>query len=413
MSKYTVFKNEGSALVKAWIDGVEYEDSARVQVEAMASLPFIHPYIAILPDVHMGFGATVGSVIPTRGAIVPSAVGVDIGCGMMAIRLPLRANELGDLHALRSEIEAAVPHGRTDGGGKNDRGAWGDAPAVVLDNYATRSSLANRYHNLTCDYPTLHHRGVVTQLGTLGTGNHFIELCVEEGAEPHVWVMLHSGSRGVGNAIGSFFIEKAKRNMEKYFINLPNRDLAYIPEDTEEFNGYVRAVEWAQDYARANRQIMMTLVLGVLAKRFPQVSASLADYPAAVNVHHNYVARENHFGQNVWVTRKGAVRARLGEMGIIPGSMNTGSFIVRGKGNLDSLQSCSHGAGRKMSRTEARRRFTVEDVITQTAGNECRKDEGIIDELPQAYKSLNAVMEAQSDLVEIVYSLRALVTVKG
>ncbi len=246
-------------------------------------------------------------------------------------------------------------------------------------------------------------------LGTLGTGNHFIELCLDE--DDQVWVMLHSGSRGVGNRIGSYFIELAKEDMRRWFINLPDQDLAYLPEGTEHFDDYVHAVHWAQDYARTNRELMMDAVLEALRGSgiLPAFEARLE----AVNCHHNYVAREHHYGENVFVTRKGAVRARRGDLGIIPGSMGARSFIVRGLGNAESFHSCSHGAGRAMSRTEARRRFSVADHAAATAGIECRKDEDVIDETPMAYKSIDAVMHAQRDLVEIVHTLRQVVCVKG
>jgi tRNA-splicing ligase RtcB len=392
--------------IKAWTRGVQLEDAALRQLQNVASLPFIHHHVAVMPDVHWGKGATVGSVIPTVGAIIPAAVGVDIGCGMMAARTSIRAEHLpDDLSALRSQFEAAVPHGRTDNGGRNDVGAWaGDPPQAAVDRWAALE--AGYAAVIERDPKATHPRGL-GHLGTLGTGNHFIELCLDEAGA--VWVMLHSGSRGVGNRFGSYFIERAKHEMRRWFINLPDEDLAYFPEGTEGFVSYVRAVSWAQRYAQANREVMMEQVLSVLRQAFPD----LATTELAVNCHHNYVANEEHFGRKVFVTRKGAVRAGDGELGIIPGSMGAKSFIVRGKGNPDSFCTCSHGAGRAMSRNEAKRRFTLEDHARATAGVECRKDEGVIDETPMAYKDIDAVMAAQSDLVEIVHTLRQVVCVKG
>jgi tRNA-splicing ligase RtcB len=359
-----------------------------------------------MPDVHVGIGATVGSVIPTKGAVIPAAVGVDIGCGMMAARTSLHASDLPDnLEPIRTAIEKAVPHGRDVGHGRRDKGSWGDPPPEIVSAWAT---LAERFKLITAQYPKLEKTNNLVHLGTLGTGNHFIELCLDE--SDGVWVMLHSGSRGVGNAIGSFFIELAREDMRKWFINLPDEDLAYFPEGTEHFDDYVEAVGWAQDFAALNRRMMMTNVIralrGVISKPF---EAELE----AVNCHHNYVQREHHFGQNVLVTRKGAVRAAEGVMGIIPGSMGAKSFIVRGRGNKESFDSCSHGAGRLMSRHEAKRRFTLDDHIAATEGVECRKDEDVIDETPAAYKPIEAVMAAQADLVEVVHTLKQVVCVKG
>ena len=402
--------HEGGAPIKAWIDGVLLEDAAKQQLINVASLPFIHKHIAAMPDVHWGMGATVGSVIPTKGAIIPAAVGVDIGCGMVAARTSLNASDLPDnLHAVRSAIEKAVPHGRTDRGGDGDRGAWHNVPDGVAQ-AMNESDLGTRLKAISDKHPKIGksaHRAP-RHLGTLGTGNHFIELCLDE--KNAVWVMLHSGSRGIGNQIGQYFIERAKEDMRRWFINLPDQDLAYLAEGSQNFDDYIEAVEWAQNFALANRSLMLAATMraieGALGRSFAWGSV-------AVNCHHNYVARENHFGANVWVTRKGAVRAREGDLGIIPGSMGASSFIVRGKGNPDSFHTCSHGAGRAMSRTEAKRRFTIADHEKATAGIECRKDMDVIDETPMAYKDIDAVMAAQSDLVEIVHTLRQVVCVKG
>lgn len=405
MSGFEVITGE-HVPIKAWTKGVPIEDAALRQLKNVASLPFVHSHMAVMPDVHWGKGATVGSVIPTVGAIIPAAVGVDIGCGMMAVRTSIRAEHLpDDLSAIRSSIEAAVPHGRTDNGGRNDVGAWQvDPPASATEKWA---ALEAGYTAVVDKHPKAAHPRGLGHLGTLGTGNHFIELCLDEAGD--VWVMLHSGSRGVGNKFGSYFIERAKHDMRRWFINLPDADLAYFPEGSEGFIDYIRAVSWAQKYAMANREVMMERVLEVLKTHWPD----LATTETAVNCHHNYVSREKHFGKDVFVTRKGAVRAGEGELGIIPGSMGARSFIVRGKGNPDSFCTCSHGAGRAMSRAEAKRRFTVADHVKATEGVECRKDADVIDETPMAYKDIDAVMAAQADLVEVVHTLRQVVCVKG
>lgn len=392
-------------VIKAWTRGVQVDDQAIKQLQNIAGMPFVHKHVAVMPDVHVGLGATVGSVIPTHKAIIPAAVGVDIGCGMMAVQTTLRASDLPDsLAAVRNAIEIVVPHGRTHNGGRGDRGAWHDVPVQAAKAW---EGLSAEYATLIDKHPKLGRGNDVNHLGTLGTGNHFIELCLDE--RDTVWIMLHSGSRGVGNRFGSYFIELAKRDMERFYITLPDSDLAYFPEGTEHFSDYVEAVGWAQRYARQNRELMMQAVIGALLEELPAFDLG----ETAVNCHHNYVERETHFGANVWVTRKGAVRAREGDLGIIPGSMGTRSYIVRGKGNPDSFCSCSHGAGRAMSRAEAKRRFTVADQVKATEGIECRKDEAVLDEIPMAYKPIDAVMEAQSDLVDIVHTLRQVVCVKG
>jgi tRNA-splicing ligase RtcB (3'-phosphate/5'-hydroxy nucleic acid ligase) len=398
---------EGGVPIKAWIKGVALEDAAAQQLKNVARLPFIHRWIAAMPDVHWGMGATVGSVIPTAGAIVPAAVGVDIGCGMMATRTSLTASDLpDDLRALREAIEKAVPHGRTNNGGPGDRGAWHDPPEPQQRAWR---ELEPRYRRILEKHPKLDRGSHLGHLGTLGTGNHFIEVCLDE--EQRVWLMLHSGSRGVGNRIGSYFIELAREDMRTWFINLPDKDLAYLPEGTAHFDDYVEAVGWAQDYARRNRELMMESVVRAVRglRGLPPFDVDVQ----VVNCHHNYVERERHYGKDVWVTRKGAVRARQGDLGIIPGSMGARSYIVRGKGNPESFTSCSHGAGRAMSRAEAKQRFSLEDHAKATAGIECRKDEDVIDETPAAYKPIDAVMEAQKDLVEVVHTLRQVVCVKG
>lgn len=412
MSTYE-FIATGGVPIKAWTKGVPVGAAAEQQLRNIASLPFIHSHVAAMPDVHWGLGATVGSVIPCRKAIIPAAVGVDIGCGMMAVRTSLTSHQLPDtLSELRSGIEKAVPHGRT-GSGKvaNDRGAWGTPPAAIAAVWKSepfrQGTLEQGLEAVVAKHPVLRKANSVHHLGTLGTGNHFIEVCLDEA--DRVWVMLHSGSRGVGNRIGTYFIELAKKDMERFFISLPDANLSYFPEGTEHFNDYVKAVSWAQAFARTNREVMMNTVLEVMSRMFTDFEVS----DAAVNCHHNYVAEEHHFGAKVWVTRKGAVRAGDGELGIIPGSMGARSFIVRGKGNPQSFCSCSHGAGRAMSRNEAKKRFTLEDHVKATEGVECRKDDQVIDETPMAYKDIDAVMNAQQDLVDVVHMLKQVVCVKG
>ncbi len=397
---------EGGVPIKMWTRGVPVDDKAREQLARAAKMPFIFKHVAAMPDVHVGIGATVGSVIPTRGAVIPAAVGVDIGCGMMAARTSLMAHDLPDnLEGIRSAIEQAVPHGRSVGRGQRDHGSWGAPPPAIVEAWAT---LAVRFERICDKHPRLKNTNNLTHLGTLGTGNHFIELCLD--TEARVWVMLHSGSRGVGNAIGTFFIELAKQDMRKWHINLPDEDLAYFPEGTDQFDDYVEAVGWAQDFAALNRRMMMANVIAALRG---QIAKPFEAELEAVNCHHNYVTRENHFGENVLITRKGAVRAAKGVLGIIPGSMGAKSFIVRGLGNAESFHSCSHGAGRVMSRNEAKRQVSLADHIADTEGVECRKDVGVIDETPRAYKPIEAVMAAQADLVEIVHTLKQVVCVKG
>lgn len=403
-----VFTEEGKLPIKAWVDGVQLEEAAFKQLKNIAGLPFIHKHIAVMPDVHWGMGATVGSVIATKGAIIPAAVGVDIGCGMMAVRTTLTASDLPDnLHGLRTAIEQRIPHGRTDNGGVNDRGAWGEVPDLY--ELELRTSLA-KLQAIVAKHQKLEQasRRAQNHAGTLGTGNHFVEVCLDENQA--VWIMLHSGSRGIGNRIGSYFIEKAKEDMRRWFINLPDADLAYMPQGSELFKDYCEAVEWAQGFARLNRELMMGAAIDALRASVPKPFACDCE---AVNCHHNYVSWERHFGENVMVTRKGAVSAQLGELGIIPGSMGAKSFIVRGKGNRESFCSCSHGAGRKMSRAEANRTFTLEDHAKATEGVECRKDIDVIDETPAAYKDIDAVMAAQADLIEVVHTLKQVVCVKG
>ena len=375
------------------------------QLHNIASLPIVHPHVAAMPDVHAGIGATVGSVIPTRGAIIPAAVGVDIGCGMNAVRTTLTASDLPDnLARLRSAIEAEVPVGFEQHEWSRVQGSrqaravrpLGDRLAHIVERHRGIAKMLRQFE-----------RTWICQAGTLGGGNHFIEICLDE--EQRVWIMLHSGSRGIGNVIGRYFIAAAQKDMRSHRLQLPDADLAYVSEGSTVFDDYVEAVDWAQDYALLNRSEMMRRVLDVLAKFAPPFRLD----GEAINCHHNYIARETHGNEDLYVTRKGAISARQGELGIIPGSMGARSFIVRGKGNPESFCSCSHGAGRSMSRSEAKRRFNRFDLAEQTAGIECRKDGGVVDEIPAAYKNIDAVMAHQSDLVEVVHTLRQVVCIKG
>ncbi len=410
-NNYEVMESNGVP-VKSWTKGVPFEDQARQQLKNIASLPFIHKWVAAMPDVHLGKGATIGSVVPTLGAVIPAAVGVDIGCGMMAVKTSMNASQLPDnLLTIRSAIEAAVPHGRSAHARRGrDKGSWNSLPTDVVNAW---SHLSTDFDRLCDKHAVLKKTNNANHLGTLGTGNHFIEICLDEVGQ--VWFMLHSGSRGVGNRIGTHFIEQAKKDMQQWHINLPDKDLAYLPEGSQHFNDYVEAVEWAQNFARTNREVMMQRVIGAVKSSLTG-SLNNCQFEAnveAVNCHHNYISREHHFGKDVIVTRKGAVRAREGEMGIIPGSMGARSFIVRGLGNADSFCSCSHGAGRVMSRTKAKQLVSMEEHLQATEGVECRKDKDVIDETPSAYKDIDKVMQAQNDLVEVVHTLKQVVCVKG
>ena len=406
-TSYELRDSNGGVPIKTWTRGVPVESEALEQLSNIARLPIVHGWVAAMPDVHLGIGATVGSVIPTVGAVIPAAVGVDIGCGMMAVQTTLKATDLPDnLAAMRGTIERNVPHGRGKHGGKGDRGSWNNLPKRVA---AVWSELEPDWKRIASKHPAVKNSNHAVHLGTLGTGNHFIEVCLDE--TDHVWFMLHSGSRGVGNRIGSYFIELAKKDMQRHISNLPDANLAYFAEGSPHFADYVEAVSWAQAFARHNRALMMDAVVDAVGKLKGIPPFQLTE--KAVNCHHNYVAKEHHFGQDVLVTRKGAVRAGLGELGIIPGSMGARSYIVRGKGNADAFESCSHGAGRVMSRTAAKKQFSIDDHKLATQGVECRKDLGVIDETPAAYKNIDAVMEAQRDLVDVVHTLKQVVCVKG
>jgi len=395
--------HKGLVPVHIYTDDIDH--SAIQQLLNISNLPIVHPHVAAMPDVHAGIGATVGSVIPTRGAIIPAAVGVDIGCGMNAVRTTLTASQLPDnLARVRSAIETLVPVGFEQHAFDKVRGS--------------AHARAGRPLNDRLDRIVARHKGImkmqhkfaqtwICQLGTLGGGNHFIELCIDE--VQRVWIMLHSGSRGIGNVIGRYFISAARKEMMRHKVNLPERDLSYFSEGSELFDDYVEAVDWAQDYAMLNRREMMRRVVAALEPHVPPFKLD----GEAINCHHNYVQQESHFGHKLYVTRKGAISAREGELGIIPGSMGARSYIVRGKGNAESFCSCSHGAGRRMSRSEAKRKFTRFDLAEQTLGIECRKDGGVVDEIPAAYKDIDEVMAHQADLVEIVYTLKQVVCVKG
>src|SRR5258706_1298766 len=391
--------HEGLVPVKVYTG--ELEPTARQQLVNISKLPIVHHHVAAMPDVHLGIGATVGSVIPTKKAIIPAAVGVDIGCGMIARRLSLTGNEVDEasLRKVFNQISRDVPVGSES---HNDRDARTDA-AKRFKKALTR--ILERHPGI--QKRSSKKASWVNQLGTLGGGNHFIELCLDE--ENRAWVMLHSGSRGIGNAIGSYFIELARRDAERTQLQLPDRDLAYFPAGAQHFDDYVDAVGWAQDYARANRTEMMELVIDALHRHLPAFEST----DEAVNCHHNYVERETHYGEAVWLTRKGAIRARRGELGIIPGSMGARSYILRGTGSAQSLQACAHRAGRRMSRTAAQKAFSLEDLKNQTEGVICRKDRGVLDEIPGAYKNIDEVMANQSDLVEVLHTLKQVLCVKG
>ena len=389
---------KGKSPVLVWTDDVE--SSARDQLSRMADLPIVHSHIAVMPDVHMGKGATVGSVIPTRQAIIPAAVGVDIGCGMCAVRTSLTAAQLPEsLRAVRNQIERDVPVGFNMHSNKRARFKAASHVEPGL------RKILERHPGITSKSPK--KDAWARQIGTLGGGNHFIEICLDEA--DRVWIMLHSGSRGIGNKIGQYFIEKAKEVIAKTDVVLPDSDLAYLTEGSGLFADYWYALSWAQDYAARNRQEMLEIVLEGLGRTLPPFELEAA----AINCHHNYATREVHDGTEIYVTRKGAIRAGAGDLGIIPGSMGARSYIVRGKGNAKSFCSCAHGAGRRMSRSAARKQFSREDLVSQTAGVECRKDKGVIDEIPGAYKDIDQVMENQIDLVEIVHTLKQVLCVKG
>ena len=395
-----------------WTREVPVESGAIDQLRNLSQMPFIFKHVAAMPDVHVGVGATVGSVFATRNAVIPAAVGVDIGCGMIACRLSLSANQLPDnLYSVRTEIETMVPVGMSDHTDGLLKSSAHTKTARLLNNQF--SQLKDQLDTIIQKHPAIERMAkdannrAWRQLGSLGGGNHFIELCIDESND--VWLMLHSGSRGIGNVIGRYFIELAKKEMMANNIHLPDADLAYLEEGSTYYQDYVDAVGWAQEYAQRNRAAMLELVLTALARHLPPFKVT----KEAIQCHHNYISHETHYGEDVIVTRKGAVAAHSGALGIIPGSMGAKSYIVRGLGKEESFCSCSHGAGRVMSRGAAKRSITLAEHIKATAGIECRKDEGVIDESPAAYKDIDSVMRSQTDLVEIVHTLKQVLCVKG
>lgn len=382
----------GGLPIKVWIKDMwnNLEPQALEQAKKVSRLPFIHKHVALMPDAHLGKGACVGSVIASNGAIVPSLVGVDIGCGMLAAKTNLTASDLPtNLQSLRFAIETVVPVGHN------------------CHEYAKNPKLDPKQLTVYADLPTKTYARIGTQVGTLGGGNHFIEICLDENDD--VWVMLHSGSRNIGKEVAEKHIGKAKGLMKQMFINLEDKDLSYFARDTAEYNNYLADVLWCQNYAARNREFMFESVIKAIQIHMPQTEV----VGEITSCHHNYISLENHYGTNVIITRKGAIRAREGDLGIIPGSMGAKSFIVKGKGNKESFCSCSHGAGRKMSRSEAKRTFTVSDLEAQTAGVECRKDASVVDEIPGAYKDIDIVMDNQKDLVEVVHTLKQIMCIKG
>ncbi len=398
----------GDRIIKGWHDGVKVEEKALDQLRNLSKLPFIYKWVASMADIHWGNGSAVGTILPTLGAIVPSAVGVDLGCGMIAVNTGLRREDFGgNLGYLRERIEKAVPCGRSDNGGPRDIGAWGEVPDHIMRVWADEFSM--EYLEIIAKHPGAHAKNTVTQLGTLGTGNHFIELSATEAGE--VWIVLHSGSRGLGNKIGSYFTGLAKELCAKWFIDLPDPELAYLPAKSEEFQDYLKAVHFAQRFALVNRKIMLKATMDAVSNFLGK--PILLEESDIINCHHNYVAWEHHYGKNVLVTRKGAVRAQDGDRGIIPGSMGARTYIVKGLGNPESFCSCSHGAGRAMGRNEAKRTFTVEQHAAATTGVECDKTADTLDETPNCYKPIEDVMRAQADLVTPLVALKQFLCVKG
>lgn len=393
----TITENS-SVPVKIWTRDIDLKSID--QLKNVARLPFVFHHVAAMPDVHAGMGATIGSVIATKEAVIPAAVGVDIGCGMLAARTNLTKHTFNErkLQRLMQEILFRVPVGFAQRSKENTR-------------WKSCEPFEEPLKEILSHEPTMLDPMVKSewhaQLGTLGGGNHFIELTADE--EERLWIMLHSGSRGIGNIMASFFIARAKTLAKENGEELPDIYLASLKEGTEDFDWYMKAAHWAQDYAMANRQIILEDVLEALRVLKPSTELE----GEIVNCHHNYVAQEEHFGETIWVTRKGAIRAGLGERGIIPGSMGACSYIVEGLGNEESFCSSSHGAGRKMSRTEAKKRFSVNELKAQTKGVVCRKDAGVLDEIPKAYKSIEAVMAQQSDLTKTIHELKQILCIKG
>jgi tRNA-splicing ligase RtcB len=379
------------------------DEGTRRQAENTASLPFVHPHVALMPDAHLGKGATVGSVLPTRGAIIPAAVGVDIGCGMIAVRTPWSVDEVrarGPLAPLRGDIERAVPLSA----GKYNKKLTDSAKRRVAELERVADELGDRVlRSVTSTAPNW-----AMQLGSLGSGNHFIEVTADE--RGRVWLFLHSGSRGVGNKIASKHISIAQERARHEALDLPDRDLAWLDENTPEFDRYIAELRWAQHFALLNREEMMDRVAGCLAAH---MRADETPELERINCHHNFTQRERHFGEDLWVSRKGAIQAKKGQAGLIPGSMGTASYVVSGLGNPESLESAPHGAGRAFSRSKARKTFTRAQLEESMAGIEWRHSDAFLDEIPAAYKQIDVVMSDASDLVEARHTLRQLVNVKG
>lgn len=377
--------------VKIWASELEIETEN--QIKNAANLPFIYKHVAVMPDAHAGKGSTVGTVLATKGAIIPACVGVDIGCGMNAVKMPMKIDDFQKISILRNSIERSIPLGHN-----------GHSRVSVR--------VENALKELKFPVKPIDWSKASKQIGTLGGGNHFIEICQDQNND--AWLVLHSGSRNVGKVLAEMHIQNAKDLMKKYFIDLPDPDLAYLVQDTQEFQDYIHDLTWAQNYAKANRnEMMLSILKDVSYHLYKEDKGVEAMTVLKVDCHHNYTQMENHFGANVWVTRKGAVSAKAGELGIIPGSMGAKSYIVEGLGNPESFCSCSHGAGRKMSRTKARATFTTEDLKKQTEGVECRKDGDVIDEIPGAYKDIDQIMADQKDLVKPIYELKQILCVKG
>ncbi len=379
------------------------DEGTRRQAENTASLPFVHPHVALMPDAHLGKGATVGSVLPTRGAIIPAAVGVDIGCGMIAVRTPWSVDEVrarGPLAPLRGDIERAVPLSA----GKYNKKLTDSAKRRVAELERVADELGDRVlRSVTSTAPNW-----AMQLGSLGSGNHFIEVTADE--RGRIWLFLHSGSRGVGNKIASKHISIAQERARHEALDLPDRDLAWLDENTPEFDRYIAELRWAQHFALLNREEMMDRVAGCLAAH---MRADETPELERINCHHNFTQRERHFGEDLWVSRKGAIQAKKGQAGLIPGSMGTASYVVSGLGNPESLESAPHGAGRAFSRSKARKTFTRAQLEESMAGIEWRHSDAFLDEIPAAYKDVDVVMRDAADLVEVRHTLRQLVNVKG
>lgn len=383
--------------VKIWTDDIEPE--AEQQLRNLANMKFVFKHVAAMPDVHKGNGSTIGSVFATKGHIIPAAIGVDIGCGMAAVKMPFKIDRFEKLAELRHSLERSIPVGHNSNKEVTERmndyykslGETSNDTKMILEKYVNKSAF---------------------QIGTLGGGNHFIELCQDQNGD--AWLMLHSGSRNIGKVLADFHISRAKGLMKDYFIELPDPNLAFLTQGTKEFKDYIHDLMWAQRYAKFNRNEMLLRALKDISYHLFKEEKDVTELiETRVDCHHNYTAIENHFGSNVYVTRKGAVSAKIGELGIIPGSMGTKSYIVAGKGEAESFCSCSHGAGRRMSRTKARELYTEADLVEATEGIECRKDKAVLDEIPASYKNIDEVMSNQKDLVDVKYVLKQLLCVKG